>query len=190
MRRRTLNRRSTSGGESAEVGSSRMMMRAPEKSTRAISISCCRPIGRSPMRLVRIDIDAERGELLARGPRHVAPPYDAETVRRLVAEEDVLGDASDQARCSAPDAPCRCRQRGRRGPSGTAPRDRRSCRCLTYSVCTPAMIFIVVLLPAPFSPTRPWISPARREKSTSRRASTPPKDFETPTSSSSGLAGS
>ena len=42
--------------------------------------------------LVRIDIDAERGELLARGPRHVAPPYDAETVRRLVAEEDVFGD--------------------------------------------------------------------------------------------------
>ena len=44
------NRRSTSGGDSAEVGSSRMMMRAPEDSTRAISISCCRPIGRSPSR--------------------------------------------------------------------------------------------------------------------------------------------
>ncbi len=33
-RRSTSNRRSTSGGDSAEVGSSRMMMRAPENSTR------------------------------------------------------------------------------------------------------------------------------------------------------------
>ena len=63
--RSTANRRSTSGGDSAEVGSSRMMMRAPENSTRAISISCCRPIGRSPMPRHRIDVDAEVGELLA-----------------------------------------------------------------------------------------------------------------------------
>src|SRR5579883_530131 len=42
------------------------------------------------------------------------------------------------------------------------------------------MIFIRVDLPAPFSPTRPWISPARSTKSTSRRAATPPKDFEMP----------
>src|SRR5688572_19453775 len=46
------------------------------------------------------------------------------------------------------------------------------------------MIFIIVLLPAPFSPTRPWISPARSPKSTSRSAWTPPNDFEIPTSSS------
>src|SRR5471032_1793952 len=37
------------------------------------------------------------------------------------------------------------------------------------------MIFISVLLPAPFSPTRPWISPAQSAKSTPRSASTPPK---------------
>src|SRR3954462_15950489 len=37
------------------------------------------------------------------------------------------------------------------------------------------MIFISVDLPAPFSPTRPWISPADREKSTPRKAVTPPK---------------
>src|ERR687893_656027 len=47
------------------------------------------------------------------------------------------------------------------------------------------MIFIIVLLPAPFSPTRPWISPARRVKSTSRSAWTPPNAFEMPLSSSS-----
>src|SRR3954453_22800283 len=37
------------------------------------------------------------------------------------------------------------------------------------------MIFISVDLPAPFSPTRPWISPAASEKSTPRSAVTPPK---------------
>src|SRR4051812_28718069 len=42
------------------------------------------------------------------------------------------------------------------------------------------MIFIIVDLPAPFSPTRPWISPACSTKSTSRNAATPPKDFEMP----------
>src|SRR5579883_2745693 len=47
------------------------------------------------------------------------------------------------------------------------------------------MIFIRVDLPAPFSPTRPWISPALSAKSTARRACTPPKDFEMPESSSS-----
>src|SRR3981189_3156014 len=45
------------------------------------------------------------------------------------------------------------------------------------SACTPAMIFITVLFPPPFSPTRPWISPAESTKSTPRRASTPPKAF-------------
>src|ERR1700753_1195285 len=48
------------------------------------------------------------------------------------------------------------------------------------STCTPAMIFISVLLPAPFSPTRPWISPAESAKSIPRSASTPPKDLLMP----------
>ena len=47
------------------------------------------------------------------------------------------------------------------------------------------MIFISVLLPAPFSPTRPWISPAFSAKSTARRACTPPNDLEMPASSRS-----
>src|ERR1700722_18042422 len=50
---------------------------------------------------------------------------------------------------------------------------------------TPAMIFIIVLLPAPFSPAKPWTWPASRVKSTPRSAWTPPNDFETPVSSSS-----
>ena len=68
-------------------------MRAPENSTRASSISCCRPIGRAPMRALGIDVDAEAGELLA-APR--APcARQSTTPNRLigcVAEEDVLGD--------------------------------------------------------------------------------------------------
>src|ERR1700759_751665 len=45
------------------------------------------------------------------------------------------------------------------------------------------MIFISVDLPAPFSPTRPWISPSRSEKSTARKAVTPPNVLVTPDSS-------
>src|SRR5882757_5481639 len=52
-----------------------------------------------------------------------------------------------------------------------------STRLPENSACTPAMIFISVLFPAPFSPTRPWISPAESAKSTPRSASTPPKAF-------------
>src|SRR5271166_2528828 len=55
------------------------------------------------------------------------------------------------------------------------------------SVCTPAMIFISVLLPAPFSPTIPCTSPPLSMKSTSASASTPPNDFEIPESSRIGL---
>ncbi len=44
-RRSMANSRAISGGERAEVGSSRMMRRAPEESTRANSTSCCSPIG-------------------------------------------------------------------------------------------------------------------------------------------------
>src|SRR6185437_3501662 len=55
----------------------------------------------------------------------------------------------------------------------------------TYSGCTPAIIFIKVDLPAPFSPTRPWISPPWSEKSTSRKATAPPNALEIPVRSSS-----
>ena len=88
--RSTSNRRCTSGGDRAEVGSSRMTMRAPENSTRASSISCCRPIASEPMRAPRIDVDAEVGEMPARTVDHGAPVDDA-AARRLLAEIDVLG---------------------------------------------------------------------------------------------------
>src|SRR5689334_15441748 len=41
-------------------------------------------------------------------------------------------------------------------------------------------------LPAPFSPRRPWISPLRTARSTASQATTGPKHFVTPRSSSAG----
>src|SRR5689334_2643016 len=78
-------------------------------------------------------------------------------------------------------------------PAASASRAERKCTSRPSnmkrpenSVCTPAMIFISVLLPAPFSPTRPWISPGNSAKSTPRSASTPPKAFVMPLSSRMG----
>src|SRR5215217_2096782 len=82
-------------------------------------------------------------------------------------------------------------------PAASASRGERKCTGRpsiamrpSYWPCRPAMIFISVDLPAPFSPTRPWISPARSTKSTSRKAATPPNDLEMPRSSSGGAASS
>ena len=47
-------------------------------------------------------------------------------------------------------------------------------------VCTPARTLIRVDLPAPFSPSRAWTSPARRSKLTSVSAATPGKPLLTP----------
>src|ERR1700677_4213586 len=58
----------------------------------------------------------------------------------------------------------------------------------TSPAWTPAMIFISVLLPAPFSPATPWIEPGRSAKSTPRNAWTPPNALVTPVSSKRGGA--
>src|SRR5271168_504693 len=82
-------------------------------------------------------------------------------------------------------------------PAARASRDERKCTsCPSTRIrpasapWTPAMIFIIVLLPAPFSPASPWIWPASSVKSTPRSAWTPPNDFETPVSSSSAIGAS
>ena len=80
-----------SGGESAEVGSSRMMIRAPENSTRPSSTSCCRPSGKAPAS-ARVDVDAEPLQMLARLARPWRASDGAEPADRLHAEEDILGD--------------------------------------------------------------------------------------------------
>src|SRR6476660_115798 len=59
------------------------------------------------------------------------------------------------------------------------------------SACSaPARMFMSVDLPAPFSPSRAWTSPARASKSTWSLARTPGKDLTTPTASrAAGMAG-
>ena len=68
------------------------MMRAPENSTRESSTSCCTPIGKSPRR-ARGSMSRPRFFSCAAAPRPSAATRRPEAVDRLVAEEDVLGDA-------------------------------------------------------------------------------------------------
>ncbi len=91
-RRSTANSRSISGGDRAEVGSSRMMMRAPENSTRDSSTSCCRPIGSVPSVTPGSTSMPRLSSCSAAAFCHAAPVDDAEPVHRLHAEEHVLGD--------------------------------------------------------------------------------------------------
>ncbi len=90
-RRSVANSRSTSGGERAEVGSSRMMMRAPGEQHAGDLDQLLQPDREVAEPRHRIDVDAEAGELLAGLARHAPPLHEAEPVGRLVAQEHVLG---------------------------------------------------------------------------------------------------
>ena len=183
-RRSTANSRSTSGGDSAEVGSSRMMMRAPEKSTRASSISCCRPIDSGPC--ARADRRRCRARRDARAPR--AP-------------------CASSRRCRPWSAACR----GRRSPR---PRGRGRCSKLlmhhadagVQRVAGRAEAHLLAvelhragdirmhagddlhqrrLAGAVLADEAVDLAGAQREIDVAKRL-TPPKDFEMPVSSSSG----
>src|SRR5690348_5117087 len=73
--------------------------------------------------------------------------------------------------------------------SGRTPASERPSKRMSPSSrrALPAMSENSVVLPAPFAPISPQISPASTAKVTSRTASTPPKRFETCSSSSSGI---
>src|SRR6185295_2208138 len=68
----------------------------------------------------------------------------------------------------------------------------RSCRRMVPAsgACTPKITLQRVDLPAPFSPSRQWTSPARTESETPSRAVTVPNRFVRPASSSKGAGGS
>lgn len=157
-RRSVANSRSTSGGERAEVGSSRMTMRAPENSTRAISISCWSPIGRSPSRLIGSTSMPKRASCSPASRamrRHCTRPRAlVGWLPRKTFSATVRSGATESSWCTMA-MPAACASRvERKWVSFPSSRKRPE-----NSVCTPAMIFISVLFPAPFSPTRPWISP-------------------------------
>src|SRR5918997_5068892 len=52
---------------------------------------------------------------------------------------------------------------------------------------TPQSTFTIVLLPAPFSPRRAWISPASHENSAPSSATTPPNRLSIPVALSRGI---
>ena len=93
---------------------------------------------------------------------------------------------SDADRAPVPGRSRRCRPPAHPPASGTRPARRRArsppCPCRT----APPRILISVDLPAPFSPSRAWTSPARRSKSTPSSAVTPGNRREIPRNSSSG----
>ena len=125
---RTANRRSISGGDNAEVGSSRMMMRAPENRTRESSTSCCTPIGKSPRR-ARGSMSSPRFfSCIGGGFGHPPPGDDAEAVDRLRAEKDILGDAQFRRDAELLMHHADARPPARRATSGNArPCRRRAC---------------------------------------------------------------
>ena len=71
---------------------------------------------------------------------------------------------SDAGRGSAPDGRWRCRALRQPVASGDRRRRHRARSSPVSGCSTPVTRLINVLLPAPFSPTRPWISAARTSK--------------------------
>ena len=104
----------------------------------------------------------------------------------LAAQEEVLGRPRDSAPARAPGGSPGCpagRPRRRRGSR----RGRPSSSIVPASGrTTPPSTLISVDFPAPFSPSRAWISPARSVKSTPSSAATPPNRFVIPRSASRG----
>ena len=184
-RRSTSNSCFTSGGDSADVGSSRMMICAPENSTRESSTSCCRPTGSEPMVVVgsmsrpRLAISCFASRFMR--PQSTVPMAVSGWLPRNTFSATVRSGTTESSWCTMP-----------MELASASPAERsRTSRPLIFmvpskSVWTPAMIFMVVDLPAPFSPTRPWISPGSSVKSTFCSAITPPKCFDTLESSSRG----
>ena len=117
-----------------------------------------------------VELDVELLEQRLGAAAHRAPVDRPEARRRRVADEHVLGDASGRGTGAAPGGRRRSRARGR-GPGPWITVGSPSSRMVPLSGWwTPARILTSVLLPAPFSPTSAWTSPARRSSDTSSSA--------------------
>ena len=90
---RTANKRSISGGDNAEVGSSRMMMRAPENNTRDEFDELLDADRKIAEARARVDVEPEIFQLRGGALGHPPPGDDAEAIDRLTSEEDIFGDA-------------------------------------------------------------------------------------------------
>ncbi len=171
------NRTCTSLAESGAVGSSMTITRARRDRARAISTSCCAPIprlrtgrcgGRSrPTRAS--SARAFRSRIARRTkpsrPRGRCPRNTLSAIER---------SGTKLSSWWITTTPASSASRGRRGANG-APSSTIS---PSSGRQTPASTFISVLLPAPFSPTRPSTSPRWSVMPTRSSASTPGKRFE------------
>ena len=154
---RTPNRRSISGGDKRR---GRLVenddARAGEQDAREFDqlLHADRKIAEPG---ARVDVEPEVLELLGGGFGHPPPRDDAQPVDRLGAEKDILGDAQFRrdAELLMHHADARRQRVARRAEMHVLPVDAHASR--NRRRWTPAMIFIIVLLPAPFSPARPWI---------------------------------
>ena len=176
--RRIVRRSATSLGARLEVGSSRISNSASRSTALRISTRCRRPSGRSAITRVGIEVEAEALAGLADARGHLVALQQAARVGP--AEHHVLDDAHrlDQHEMLMDHRDAR---RHRVGGSMTAQRvSAKNDLARRPAAIMPNSTFIKVLLPEPFSPSRPRISPVRTSRSTPSLARTAPKQRTIP----------
>ena len=186
-RRAMPNRVSTSLGVSGAVGSSMMIRRLSDASARAISTICWSAIERPRMGRVTSILTPSRSISWRASPVILAQctrPSGAPPVRPRTRFSATERSGKEIGSWWISVMPSFCAAMGE-WISTVSP---LSAMVPRLGRCTPARILAKVDLPAPFSPSRAWISPRKRSRSTSRSTSTPAKDFEMPLAAISGVS--
>ena len=169
------SRRSASSRESDAVGSSITISRASRTSARRISTFCCSATRSVADRACRVDARSRSRSASSRKrsrccERSTTPTAPSSTPRNTLSS-DRQRRHQRQLLVNRARSPCGDRV-ARRAVADRLARRRRSRRCPACT--TPAMILPSVDLPAPFSPTSAWISPAAIATLTSASARAPP----------------
>ena len=175
-----------SASERDEVGSSRIRTREFTPSARAISTICCRAVLRVATGASGSPISARPRSSISRRAwanmrrRSTRPNRTGSRPRNRFSATERFGASESSwwiTRIPSRSASATSRISTRRPSSSIVPESGRT---------MPPSTLISVDFPAPFSPSRAWISPARSAKSTASRAVTPPNRFVIPRSASRG----